>query len=277
MSCSRLAPLLVSLAIVGGCSSSEVPPAPTSAGAPSGGAGAVSVPDGAGARAPGVATAGIFTAESTAIEIDSFNFFRGGYGFARRRDQLSPRQLALVEAIEVISSTGACWTDSDEVGVTVSAGESKRSFRANEHNGDCGSDVTLVDFGAVRAVLDTVHCLSAKGYDGTSPATAPTISTNDGCHHGLFSSGAPDDWWFRVEVPTPDEYRVSFDNCRDRALLVELFSADAQARLASIDAADGCPTLSHPFVQAGVYLLHVRMQAGLQGGDFYLSVDSTAK
>jgi hypothetical protein len=219
----------------------------------------------------------IFTPESDAIRIDWFNFFAGGYRFARRRDQLSPAQLDLVQAIAVVSSTDDCSEDGVEMSLTVSAGDTTQAFSANEDTGTCGRDVTLVDFEAVSALLHTVHCLSSQGYDGTSVETAPTIVPDDGCWHGLFNfTGASPAWWFRIEIPAAGEYGISLDGCGDRALVVDLLESDATTELASASGNRDCPVLTHSFADAGTYTLRVQMQSGTQAGDFFLALESTS-
>jgi hypothetical protein len=204
-------------------------------------------------------------------------YFRGGYRFVREREQLSTEQLALVEAIQVVPHSDECWQDANGMRVIVTTGESESIFDANEFNGDCGTGFTMVDYRAVSAVLATVHCLAAKSYDGQSPAGAPTISAGDGCQHGLFNGGgAKPDWWFRLAIEAPGEYRFSLPQCGDRGLLIELFESDAVAPLASAASASECASLTHSFAEAGTYLVHVKMQSGVYGGDFYLSVDPTA-
>lgn len=219
----------------------------------------------------------IFTDESEAIEIAWFNFFAGGYRFERRREQLSPEQLTLVEAIEKVPSTEECWSDAAEVRVSVTAGGTERTYSGNQYTGTCGRDVELVDFEAVSAVLDTVNCLPAKSYGSEAAETAPSIAPDDGCWHGLFSaSGDTPAWWFRIEISTAGTYRISLDGCGDRALLLDLFAGDATTPLASASGESACPVLTHPLAEAGSYVLRVDMLSGTYAGDFYLAVESTS-
>ena len=217
----------------------------------------------------------IFTAESEAITIDWFNFWAGGYRFARKREQLTPKQLELVEAIKVVASTDDCWEDADEVSVVVTSGDTSLTYSANKYAGSCGRDVTLVDFQTVSDLLDTVQCLSAKGYDGSSVEESPTIVPDDGCWHGLFNAhGDAPAWWFRVEVPAAGEYSILLDRCGNRDLRLDLFGSEAETELASASSDGACPALTHSFADPGSYALRVEMQSGTQAGDFFLSVHS---
>src|SRR4051812_29436606 len=175
--------LLVGLAAVCGCSDSSAghveddrgEGGESSLGGAAGGISSRNVEAGAATEGGDANLGTIFTPESEAIQIDWFNFFDGGYRFARRREKLSPQQLDLLEAIKIVTSSEDCWEDAVEMSVTVTAGDTNRAFAANEYTGTCGRDVTLVDFEAVSALLRTVECLSSQGYDGSSLATAPTI------------------------------------------------------------------------------------------------------
>jgi hypothetical protein len=250
----------------------------TNTGGDAGDAGATQA-DAAGAAGAGAGAgaSGILAAESEAIEIHGFNFFSGGHRFERRLDQLSPEQLALAEAIRVVPSTGDCWEDAIEMSIVVTAGAAERAFVANEYTGTCGRDGTLVDFEAVSALLDTVECLPAQGYDGGSAETAPSIVPDDGCRHGLFNaSGATPDWWFRMEIPAAGEYRISLDACGDRVLLLDLFEEDATTEVASTSGEGECPVLTHAFADAGSYALRVQMLSGVYAGDFFLALETSS-
>jgi hypothetical protein len=215
------------------------------------------------------------TAESEAIEIHWFNFFDGGYRFERRLDQLSPEQLGLADAIEVVPSSGDCWEDATEMSITVTGGDTAREFSANEYTGTCGRDGTLVNFEAVSDLLDTVECLPAQGYDGRSAETAPSVLPGDGCWHGLFNgSGTTPQWWFRMEIPTAGEYQISLDRCGDRALALDLFEHDATTEVASTSGQGECPVLLHAFADAGSYALRVQMLSGTYAGDFFLAFEA---
>ncbi len=219
----------------------------------------------------------IVSAASEAIEIGWFNYFTGGYRFKRRIDQLSTEQRELAEAIRIAPPTGDCWEDATHLSIMVTDSDTEHEFEANEFTGTCGRDVTLVDFEAATALLDTVDCLSAKGYDAESPETAPSITANDGCFHGLFNaSGRNPEWWFRAEVPSAGEYDFVIDACGDRGIELELFEEDAATSLASSSPTSECPTLTHAFTSAGSYALRVRMVDGSAAGDFYLALESSA-
>lgn len=221
--------------------------------------------------------ASIITAESEAIEIHWFNFFAGGYRFKRRLDQLSPEQLGLAQAINIVPGSDDCWEDAVELAITVTGGDTVRAFSANEFNGHCGRDVTLVEFEAASALLHTAHCLSAKGYDGGSPETAPSIVPDDGCWHGLFNSSGPEsEWWFRTDIPAAGEYQISFDACGDRGLRLDLFEDDATTEVASTSSEGECPVLTHTFNDAGSYVLRVEKIAGTYAGDFFMALESTS-
>jgi hypothetical protein len=218
----------------------------------------------------------IVTPSSETIEISWFNYFRGGYRFARRIDELSSEQRELADAIHVVPPTGDCWEDAIGMSITVTAEDAQQEFHANEFTGTCDRDVTLVDFEAVTALLTTVDCLSAKGYDGETAETAPSITANDGCFHGLFNaSGARPDWWFRAEIPSAGEYAFVIDGCGDRRIVLNLFEADATTNLANTSDTLECPTLTHTFTAAGSYVLRVSMLGGTYAGDFFLGLEST--
>lgn len=218
---------------------------------------------------------GIFTAESEAIEVHWFNFFKGGYRFTRLRDQLSPQQLDLAEAINIVPSTDDCWEDADEMSIAVAAADTQETFFTNEYTGTCGRDRTLVDFEAVSALLDTVHCQSSQGYSGDSAEEAPNIVPDDGCWHGLFNfNGATPAWWFRVAIPVAGQYRISLDGCGDRALVLDVFESDAVTQVASASDEGKCSTLTHTFTDAGSYTLRIEMLSGVQAGDFFFAVES---
>lgn len=220
---------------------------------------------------------GILTAGSEALEIRWFNYWEGGYRFERRLDQLLPDQLALAEAIKIVPSTGECWEDAVEMSITVT-GAGTRRFGANEFAGTCGHGGTLVNFGAVSALLDTVHCLPAKSYDAGSADTAPSIVADDGCWHGLFngSSDTPE-WWFRTEIPAAGEYQIALDACGNRALQIDVFEDDTTTKVASTSGEGECPVLTHAFTDAGSYALRVKMLSGTTAGDFYMAVESTVE
>lgn len=219
----------------------------------------------------------IITPKSEAIQVSWFNYFQGGYRFERRLDQLSPEQLELAQAIEVVPPTGDCWEDGAGISITVTEGDTEHEFSANEYTGTCGREVTLVDYDAATALLGTVECLSAKGYDGETPDTAPSISADDGCFHGLFNAtGASPQWWFRAEIPAAGEYRVVVADCGDRDIELELFEEDATTAVASTSGTGACPVLAHELTTAGSYMLQVRMLGGSQAGDFYLSLESSS-
>jgi hypothetical protein len=219
----------------------------------------------------------MLAADSEAIAIEWFNFFAGGYRFERRLDQLSPKQLKLAEAIKVVPPTDECWADADGMSITVTSADTSREFFANAYTGTCGNDLTLVDFEAVNALLDTVHCLSAKGYNGVSAETAASIVPDDGCRHGLFNAtGATPEWWFRVAIPAAGEYQVSLDACGDRNLSVDLFEDDAATAVASTLGEGACPVLTHAFAAPGSYALRIKMLSGQRAGDFYLAIESTS-
>ncbi|HEX2871296.1 MAG TPA: hypothetical protein VHP33_08570 [Polyangiaceae bacterium] len=219
--------------------------------------------------------ASLLAPDSESIEIGWFSFFDGGYRFKRRLDQLSPQQLALAQAIQIVPPTGACWQDAAEMSVTVTAGDMVRELRANEYNGTCGRDVTLVDFEAVSALLDTVQCLPAKGYEHDTPEAAPSITPDDGCWHGLFNAhGSSPEWWFRTEIPDAGEYRIALEACGDRRLELELFEQDATTSVATATGTGECPVLAHTFAAGGSYALRVRMVGGSYAGDFFLSLES---
>ena len=275
--------LLAGLALVCGCSDADddAPGDVGRGGTGFGGAGGAPVMNvteaGSGGHGGEANLVEIFTSESEAITVSWFNFFAGGYRFARKREQLSPEQLDLVEAIKVVSSTDDCWEDAAEVSVVVTAGDTNRTYSANEYAGNCGRDVTLVDFQAVSALLDTVQCLSAKGYDASSPEASPTIVPDDGCWHGLFNAtGESPAWWFRLEIPAAGEYAISLDRCGKRELVLDLFESDAETELTSASSDGECPVLTHTFADAGSYALRVEMQSGTQAGDFFLSLQSTS-
>jgi hypothetical protein len=217
----------------------------------------------------------LLTSESEAIEVAWFSFFDGGYRFARRLDQLRPEQLELAEAIHVVPPTCECGEDGPDMSVTVTAGDAEQQFAANASNGKCGRDASVVDFRAMNALLATVQCWSAKGYDGRTADAAPSIAPDDGCWHGLFNAhNTSPEWWFNAQIPAAGEYRISLDACGDRSLDLDLFEDDTTTQLGSASGAGGCPLLTHSFESAGSYALRVQMVGGTYAGDFYLSLDS---
>lgn len=235
--------------------------------------------EGEGSEGGGAAGAqsSIFTPQSDFIEIGWFNFWSGGYRWVKRRDQLSTEQLALAKAITVVSSTEACTEDAVETRVSVTDGDARHDYYANDYAGTCGRDETLVEFSAVTALLDTAHCLSSQGYDGDSWEKAPTLVPDDGCWHGLFNfSGEARGWWFRIEIPAAGDYTIAFDDCGDRDLQVELLDAGRTTALGTAPAGHDCPVLTQSFEVSGTYALHVESGSGAQAGDFYMSVASTA-
>lgn len=222
----------------------------------------------------------VFTDESEAIEIGWFSFWTGGYRFHKRRDQLSEQQLRLVQEIRTIPSREECWADVAGASVTITDAGKRREYRANEHDGTCGTDATMVGYDAVSAFLATARCLSAKGYDASALDSAPTVAADDGCFHGLFSgSGATPAWWFRVDISTAGEHRVAIDRCWDRDLRLTFLDPTGVDELATSDGnADAeCPSLTHRFDEPGNYVLKIEMDAGNSAGDFYVRVDTTGK
>jgi hypothetical protein len=219
----------------------------------------------------------VISADSDAIEVHRFSFWEGGYRWTRRLDRLSTKQLELAKAIAVVPPTGECWEDAAEMSVVVSAGASQHRFSANEFRGTCGRGATLVDFERVKALVDTVHCLSAKGYDGKSPEKAASLVPGEGCWHGLFNGGgATPEWWFKMEVAAAGEYQILLDGCADRELRLDLLESDATTELASATEQGECPALTHTFEAPGSYALRVDMLSGTSAGDFFLSVEPTA-
>jgi len=218
----------------------------------------------------------IIGANSERIAVSRFNFFEGGYRFERRIDQLSDEQLELAKAIRVVPSTGDCWEDAVEMSVSVTTGNDVQLFGANQYTGTCGREKTLVDFDAVSALLATVQCLSAKGYEASSVESAPSIQPDDGCWHGLFNAyGASAVWWFVAEIPSAGEYQFATTDCGDRGLALDLFEEDATTELAGANGDGDCPTLNYTFAAPGRYPLRVNMLSGNYAGDFFLGLESS--
>ena len=67
--------------------------------------------EGGGDGGAGGDSGSIWTPDSDSIDIQWFAYFRGGYHFTRQRDQLSPQQLELAQAIKVVPSSNACAAD----------------------------------------------------------------------------------------------------------------------------------------------------------------------
>jgi len=86
---------------------------------------------------------GILAAGSEAIEIRGFSHWTGAFGFERRLTQLSPKQLALAEAIKVVPSTGGCWEDAIARVVGIDNSE-RRLETARRLVGEHGLEMTLL-------------------------------------------------------------------------------------------------------------------------------------
>jgi len=229
--------------------------------------------EGGGDGGAGGDSGSIWTPDSDSIDIQWFAYFRGGYHFTRQRDQLSPQQLELAQAIKVVPSSNACAADYIELAIGVTSGDRTQKYIANEYTADCQRGGTMVDYAAVSALLDTVNCVSSKNYDGSSASSAPNIVADDGCRHGLFNaSGSTRDWWFRVEIPAAGLYRFGIDACNDRQLRLDLFESDGTTELESASGSGSCPLLMHQFAHAGTNLVRVAMLSGVSAGDFYFGV-----
>jgi hypothetical protein len=217
----------------------------------------------------------VWTAESTSVEISWFSFWAGGYRFTRERDQLSAAQLELLAAIRTIDVDGPCLADVDEVQLTITSNSGEtETYGAIAHPCAFGSR-TLVGYEEVAALLDTVDCLSAKGYEGGTLESAPHIVTGDGCHHGMFNAYTQvPEWWFILDVAVAGRYRIGVDLCADRQLQIDVLDETAASTLATVQTTSAdCPTLEYDFPTAGSYALHVDMLGGDDAGDFYLHVD----
>lgn len=215
----------------------------------------------------------VWTEDSRAVEVTWFSFWDGGYQWVLDRAQLSAEQLELLGAIETVTPEGPCAADIAEVGLRVidTPGTAREYYAMEQACGAFGG--VQVDYGQLAALLETVSCLSAKGYDGSTLAAAAQIATGDGCRHGLFNAyEQTPTWWFLVDVERPGRQRVTIHGCGERQLGLELFDASGVFGLASTPAADVCPVLEHDFVEPGTYALRVEMTAGGSAGDFFLSV-----
>jgi hypothetical protein len=131
-------------------------------------------------------------------------FWQGGTRFEKRREQLTAKEVALLADLKTLVSTGECWSDVGEAEVTVTGNGSAQEYSANEYDGGCDRGVELVTYAPVIGLLESARCLTAKGYDGSSLATAGHVRADDGCYHGIFNATATTrEWWFVLEVAEP--------------------------------------------------------------------------
>ena len=219
----------------------------------------------------------VWDSSSDSIEIHWFSFWAGGAKFGKSRAELTEEELSIVETMTIIPPTEDCWSDSGEATVIVTSAGTEHRYMANEYDGTCGRDGTLIDYEPVQALRDLAHCLSAKSYDGSTLATAASIKAGDGCYHGLFNgSSTTPEWWFLLEMPTAGPLHVSLDGCGDRDLELVLFDATGTTSIASATRVAGatCPELVLTVPAPGSYAIRVDMRAGTYAGDFFLRVDS---
>lgn len=223
----------------------------------------------------------IWGSQSESIEVEWFSFWQGGARFERSREELKANELAIIEAMRVVADNGECYEDSGEATVTVTsdAGTVKEYF-ASEYGGGCQRDETVIAYEPVQALLELAGCNTAKGYDGSTLATAPEVTAGDGCYHGLFNaSTTTPEWWFTLAVPSAGTLRVTLDGCGDRDLELSLLDGTGETTLASTTSAMSppyttCPELVFDAPEAGIYAVHVDMRAGTYAGDFYLRAES---
>jgi hypothetical protein len=208
-----------------------------------------------------------------------FSFFGGGAKFAKTREELTAEELAIVELMATIADNDSCVSDGPEASVTVETDGVLDSYYASYFGGACGRDVRLIAYEPVGALFSLLGCKTAKGYDGSTLETAPTITPGDGCYHGIFNaSTTTPEWWFVLTVPEAGTVRVMLDSCGDRDLELTLFDETGETPLASTTSANTaagaeCPELAHE-VEAGNYAVYVDMRAGTNAGDFFLRADS---
>ena len=227
--------------------------------------------------APRVTAVPVWTDDSVSVEI-RWSSWGEGYSFKRDRAQLSATQIALLGAIETFVGSGPCGADVDEVQLTIvrASGGVDEYYASADRCED--ERRPTVDYQRVAALLATVHCLWARGYDGSALASAPHISVGDGCHHGLFSGhsqwGPTPEWWFLVDVPSAGQVRFAIERCGDRQLKIDLFDQTGLTAEASVQPTGSeCTALVHDFPAAGTHALHVTKVAGTYIGDFFLSVE----
>jgi hypothetical protein len=222
----------------------------------------------------------IWTSESDSIEIEWFSFWQGGVRFGKAQEELTTDELAIVESMATVADNGNCFTDSAVATITVDSDGVLNEYSTSEYGGDCYHDKPLIAYEPVQALLDLADCNSAKAYDGSTLETAPPITANDGCYHGLFNATTTTPkWWFALEVPTAGTLRVTLAECGDRDLELSLLDVTGMTTIASATSASGasgsCPELVLDR-EAGSYVVHVDMRAGTYAGDFFLRVESGA-
>ncbi len=195
----------------------------------------------------------IWTPMSASIEVHKISYWTGSLKWQRRAEQLSPHELELVQALQLIPLGGGCASDNDEIYVTiVDATGDVREYWAAGRDDHCGGvALPTIAYGGVQAVLTNAGCLGSREPSGE--ASLPLLVPGSGCLHGAQFGTA-----YELDVEPGARYRVRAEDCvSEHQVSLAIVDAEDAPLASSVGSSEVCPTLEFTANNSGKGFLRV--------------------
>lgn len=230
----------------------------------------------------------VWTSSSASLRLELSLWPRGTTAWEKKRDELTPSQLATLDGLVSSAPVHSSTNDAQEVLVRVTdADRTTRDYRVAIGNdfarGGLNEDLPTIDYASIRGLLDGVHCLlSSETVDqatkaGRDPVTnapnpawraAPDVLGADpGCLHPIAKQPSGAATWVRLQLPVPGDYSVTLEPCVTDGATMHLRTSDGASELAASSPAVAPACVKLDFHAAGGSLL-----LGIEGGSFVLRV-----
>ncbi len=229
----------------------------------------------------------VWSASSASIRLELHMSFDGTAAWEKKRSELTPDQLSILDSLASGPPIHGTWSDPREIFVRIANDDrSLHDYRVAVHDefgqGFTSDDLPVIASAAFLPFLDSVHCLLSNATShqaervGVDPITgvprapwtdAPDASDDPGCFHGIQGQETGEPTWVRAQVSAAGTYAFTLEPCTAPGARLRLRSADGSTELAVSPVFDAtCASLTYAVAAAGPLLV------GIEGGAFSLRI-----